>query len=147
MKVIVTEADPTVERESKPAPKLTPCPGCGALPVGSGLEHGRDCPEFAALVFETRLTRRLEAMRADGPIALDDDGHARVALVLAWDGQPVAEGMDRMIRAAVAAGVPHMGLLAVYPMTGPNSPPSDAMVIEGFGTVILLDTDGREVSA
>lgn len=65
--------------------------------------------------------------------ALESGGDA---LVLFWDGKPVAEGMDRAARVD-----PH------YRGEAWASSRALGRVMEwiGYGTVVLLDAEGREV--
>jgi len=65
----------------------------------------------------------------------------RVALVLAWDGKPVAEGLDRLSRAIRGHG---------WLMQGEDSAPAKVgtwalSVARDTGTLVLLDADGLEV--
>jgi len=71
------------------------------------------------------------------------------ALVLAWDGEPVVEGIDRMNRCRKRTPVGHI------PKHLPVSLPAElfgawlpAMLAadQGLGTIILLDAEGREVT-
>jgi len=65
----------------------------------------------------------------------------RGALVLAWDGEPVAEGLDRAGRRAQGFSCPYN-----------DAQLSIAVVLrframwETLGALILLDADGREVT-
>ena len=59
------------------------------------------------------------------------------ALVLAWDGQPVAEGMDRATRID-----PHYRGVAWASARNLGA----EMERLDYGTLVLLDADGREVS-
>lgn len=75
--------------------------------------------------------------------------HERVwlrALVLAWDGEPVTEGMDRL-RRAIWRGNPSTGL-----WVGISDPDLTlaqvlrlAPMLDGFGAVAFVDSEGREV--
>jgi len=64
------------------------------------------------------------------------------ALVLAWDGEPVAEGLDRLSRA-----IRGHGWLMQMEDSAPAKVATWALsVARGTGTLVLLDADGREVS-
>lgn len=60
------------------------------------------------------------------------------ALVLAWDGEPVVEGLDRFRRATGA----------MWPESYISERWWDRLSagMAGWGTIILLDADGREVT-
>ena len=67
------------------------------------------------------------------------------ALVLAWEGRPVLEGLERAWR--IGQSVPRFNL--INPWYWSSSERLDSLG-DGFqllGTIILLDADGREVKA
>jgi hypothetical protein len=83
----------------------------------------------------------------DGALALavqGDDGHwaepacDAVALVLAWNGEPVAAGVDRAWRAF--EGSPYLGQgLAILLRSLRDWP-------DTRGTIVLVDADGKELT-
>ncbi len=64
------------------------------------------------------------------------------ALVLAWDGQPVAEGLDRANRVWVGRWC---GLLHEWTMGNVREYGAAVVIHLGGGTLVLLDAEGREV--
>lgn len=70
-----------------------------------------------------------------GYYAPDDDE----ALVLAWDGKPVSEGCDRLRRRTGRAPFSALPRLSDAEHIGWRA------AQDGFGTLILLDANGREV--
>lgn len=63
------------------------------------------------------------------------------ALVLAWDGEPVVEGLDRLSRVAGWALLsPHELLFATLPRIARDAAEAD------IGTLILLDASGQEIT-
>lgn len=82
------------------------------------------------------LRGRWEWFAAAGQVP--DSAPQRRALVLAWDGEPVAEGLDRLCRRME---------WDVYPR-GWASIPAVLSWLDGDapGTLVLLDADGREVT-
>tara|TARA_Y100001973_G_scaffold96112_1_gene150441 strand:- start:91 stop:477 length:387 start_codon:yes stop_codon:yes gene_type:complete len=64
------------------------------------------------------------------------------ALVLAWDGKPVEEGIDRGKRAASRAWLEHLVGCALGRLTDDV----DALLDPDLpGTLVLIDAEGREV--
>jgi len=63
----------------------------------------------------------------------------RRALVLAWDGEVVPEGMDRMVRALGWPAFAQCGSPEIMWWTW-------RPFIDHLGTIVLLDADGREVT-
>ena len=74
----------------------------------------------------------------------------RCALVLAWDGESVAEGLDRLLRAMVPVmeknGQAAPRWLANCPAHVALEIARLARAMRCFGTLILLDGEGRQVS-
>lgn len=78
----------------------------------------------------------------------------RRALVLAWDGEPVAEGLDRARR--VARSLRQSGALHLKPWVWANIDDIDihirsipevfGLLAAYLGTLVLLDSEGREVT-
>jgi hypothetical protein len=64
------------------------------------------------------------------------------ALVLAWDGEPVAEGIDRLLRVVQAHAIG-----STWPIL-PDDPAGMALGMEvaGHGARVLLDSSRREVA-
>lgn len=115
---------------------------CGARPPNV---HWTTCPVHgrSALVSNDKLPPAPCPEYACGPI------HTHEALVLAWDGQPVDEGIDRAVRVlgfhrshVYKIVMAHLGLLK-----GPENLlrwlRDDSV---NLGTLIRLDEDGKEIS-
>lgn len=87
------------------------------------------------------------------PGKVESEGHVRWkpgnrhttvpdALVLAWDGEPVAEGLDRLSRAIRG----HGWLMQREDFALAILPHRALSVARDTGTLVLLDAEGREVS-
>lgn len=63
---------------------------------------------------------------------------SRRALVLAWNGKPVADGLDRLSR-AVGWNPLDTNQINWWPME------DIALAASKFGTVVLLDAEGQEI--
>lgn len=110
---------------------------CGARPPGAWLLGAKtDTPRWIAWKSHTEWQRNGGAFcaRGDDPaVPLPPD-----ALVLAWNGEPVVEGMDRATR--LHRGRPWTG----HTMQGVLD--LVERVFPKFGTLILLDHSGNEVT-
>jgi len=69
------------------------------------------------------------------------DGSGLFSLVLAWKGENVPEGWDRLIRIARKIGSPLFNLFPAGTLACAR-----AYERAGFGTIVLLDADGRVIS-
>ncbi len=67
-------------------------------------------------------------------------GGPQRALALAWEGEPVPEGMDRAWRAVAVGGYPYSNIQMRHVLT---VAPRD---LAALGTIVLLDENGREAA-
>lgn len=71
---------------------------------------------------------------------------SRRSLVLAWDGEQVAEGLDRYCRILhMDRGILYSRVLGVL-REGHSQVTADMTRGRGLGSIVLLDADGREVA-
>lgn len=70
----------------------------------------------------------------------EEHPECRRALVLAWGGAPVAEGMDRLGRSMNSKVLVFTGSMLACRVRGGTAHR------RGLGVLVLLDADGREVS-
>ncbi len=71
---------------------------------------------------------------------------APFALVLAWEGKPVAEGIFRVSCNDTEYGIDDWILAVTYILTGIDNGVTLLEASEDFGAPVLLDADGNEVS-
>jgi len=68
---------------------------------------------------------------------------ARHALVLAWDGEPVAEGC---LRAGIGCAFEPRSTVDIWIHDLLVGSPADVRMWDALGTLVLLDAEGQEVS-